>query len=99
MRMKKEKAGHVPGQRHSSAANYEINPQSAMLHDHSDEYVLDLFERMLVSKTEMFVCSLFLRISYSLSPLDSQTCSWFILLTNPKLEVFGSYVVLYNNFG
>ncbi|XP_035525704.1 protein diaphanous homolog 1-like [Morone saxatilis] len=50
MRMKKdkEKPGHAPGQRHSSAANYEINPQSAMLHDHSDEYVLELFEQMLV---------------------------------------------------
>uniref|UniRef100_A0A8P4GEI9 Diaphanous related formin 1 n=1 Tax=Dicentrarchus labrax TaxID=13489 RepID=A0A8P4GEI9_DICLA len=51
MRMKKdkEKPGHTPGQRHSSAANYEINPQqSAMLHDHSDEYVLELFEQMLV---------------------------------------------------
>ncbi|KAG8004034.1 Protein diaphanous-like protein 1 [Nibea albiflora] len=50
MRMKKdkEKPGHMPGQRHSSAANYEINPQSAMLHDHTDEYVLELFEQMLV---------------------------------------------------
>ncbi|XP_070693525.1 protein diaphanous homolog 1 [Pempheris klunzingeri] len=50
MRMKKdkEKPGHVPGQRHSSAANYEINAQSAMLHDHTDEYVLELFEQMLV---------------------------------------------------
>ncbi|KAI3351736.1 hypothetical protein L3Q82_020569 [Scortum barcoo] len=50
MRMKKdkEKPGSMPGQRHSSAANYEINAQSAMLHDHSDEYVLELFEQMLV---------------------------------------------------
>nr|XP_033488869.1 protein diaphanous homolog 1-like isoform X1 [Epinephelus lanceolatus] len=50
MRMKKdkEKPGHVPSQRHSSAASYEINAQSAMLHDHSDEYVLELFEQMLV---------------------------------------------------
>uniref|UniRef100_A0A8D3CWX4 Diaphanous related formin 1 n=1 Tax=Scophthalmus maximus TaxID=52904 RepID=A0A8D3CWX4_SCOMX len=50
MRIKKdkEKLGHVPGQRHSSAASYEINAQSAMLHDHSDEYVLELFEQMLV---------------------------------------------------
>ncbi|XP_022615849.1 protein diaphanous homolog 1-like [Seriola dumerili] len=50
MRMKKdkEKPGHMPGQRHSSAASYELNPQSAMLHDHSDEYVLELFEQMLV---------------------------------------------------
>ncbi|XP_071400331.1 protein diaphanous homolog 1-like isoform X2 [Centroberyx affinis] len=50
MRIKKdkEKPGHMPGQRHSSAANYEINAQSAMLHDHSDEYVLELFEQMLV---------------------------------------------------
>ncbi|XP_029917133.1 protein diaphanous homolog 1 isoform X2 [Myripristis murdjan] len=50
MRMKKdkEKVGYPPGQRHSSAASYEISAQSAMLHDHSDEYVLDLFEQMLV---------------------------------------------------
>uniref|UniRef100_A0A4W6EGJ1 Diaphanous related formin 1 n=1 Tax=Lates calcarifer TaxID=8187 RepID=A0A4W6EGJ1_LATCA len=50
MRMKKdkEKPGHMPGQRHSSAASYEISAQSAMLHDHSDEYVLELFEQMLV---------------------------------------------------
>ncbi|XP_077957325.1 protein diaphanous homolog 1 isoform X2 [Gasterosteus aculeatus] len=50
MRMKKdkEKPGQAPSQRHSSAASYEIGPQSAMLHDHSDEYVLELFEQMLV---------------------------------------------------
>ncbi|XP_039975314.1 protein diaphanous homolog 1 isoform X2 [Xiphias gladius] len=50
MRMKKdkEKPGHMPGQRHSSAAAYEISAQSAMLHNHSDEYVLELFEQMLV---------------------------------------------------
>lgn len=50
MRMKKdkEKSGYLPSQRHSSAANYEINAQSATLHDHSDEYVLELFEQMLV---------------------------------------------------
>uniref|UniRef100_A0A671UA95 Diaphanous related formin 1 n=1 Tax=Sparus aurata TaxID=8175 RepID=A0A671UA95_SPAAU len=50
MRMKKdkEKPGHNPSQRHSSAANYEINAQSAMMHSHSDEYVLELFEQMLV---------------------------------------------------
>uniref|UniRef100_A0AAQ5XKA8 Diaphanous related formin 1 n=1 Tax=Amphiprion ocellaris TaxID=80972 RepID=A0AAQ5XKA8_AMPOC len=50
MRMKKDKdkPGQMPGQRHSSAASYEINAQSAMLHDHSDEYVLELFEQMLV---------------------------------------------------
>lgn len=56
MRMKKEKGGHPPGQRHSAAANYEINPQSALLHDHSDDYVLELFEQMLVSKTVKVVC-------------------------------------------
>ncbi|XP_029297184.1 protein diaphanous homolog 1 isoform X2 [Cottoperca gobio] len=50
MRMKKdkEKPSHVPGQRHSSAASYELNAQTTMLHDHSDEYVLELFEQMLV---------------------------------------------------
>ncbi|XP_075902918.1 protein diaphanous homolog 1 isoform X2 [Nelusetta ayraudi] len=48
MRKGKEKGGHAPGQRHSAAANYEINPQSSLLHDHSDDYVLELFEQMLV---------------------------------------------------
>lgn len=50
MRMKKDKdkPGQVPSQRHSAAASYEISAQSAMLHDHSDEYVLELFEQMLV---------------------------------------------------
>ncbi|XP_034036949.1 protein diaphanous homolog 1-like [Thalassophryne amazonica] len=50
MRIKKdkEKPGHVPAQRHSSAASYEISAQSAMLHDLSDDYVLELFEQMLV---------------------------------------------------
>lgn len=56
MRMKKEKGGHPPGQRHSAAASYEIHPQSALLHDHSDDYVLELFEQMLVSKTVKVVC-------------------------------------------
>lgn len=57
MRMKKdkEKPGQPPSQRHSSAASYEINAQSAMLHDHSDEYVLELFEQMLV-RTIVKVC-------------------------------------------
>ncbi|XP_078116740.1 protein diaphanous homolog 1 isoform X2 [Sander vitreus] len=44
----KEKPGQVPSQRHSSAASYELSAPSAMLHDHSDEYVLELFEQMLV---------------------------------------------------
>lgn len=50
MRMKKdkEKPAQLPGQRHSSAASYELNPQSGMLQDHSDDYVLELFEQMLV---------------------------------------------------
>ncbi|XP_061541002.1 LOW QUALITY PROTEIN: protein diaphanous homolog 1-like [Phycodurus eques] len=50
MRIKKdkEKLSHVPGQRHSAAASYEINAASAILHDHTDEYVLELFEQMLV---------------------------------------------------
>ncbi|XP_061582016.1 protein diaphanous homolog 1-like [Cololabis saira] len=50
MRMKKdkEKPGHIPSQRHSSAANIDISAQTAMLTDHSDEYVLELFEQMLV---------------------------------------------------
>lgn len=65
----------MPGQRHSSAANYEINPQSAMLHDHTDEYVLELFEQMLVRKIVKMclVCELlsFWRIAYRLSPLNS----------------------------
>ncbi|XP_077433933.1 protein diaphanous homolog 1 isoform X2 [Vanacampus margaritifer] len=50
MRIKKdkEKPSHVSGQRHSAAANYEINAASAMLFDCTDEYVLELFEQMLV---------------------------------------------------
>ncbi|XP_036403759.1 protein diaphanous homolog 1-like isoform X2 [Megalops cyprinoides] len=49
MRMKKDKEKpHIPGQRHSSAAHYEIPAHAAMLHDHPDEYVLELFEQMLV---------------------------------------------------
>lgn len=50
MRMKKEKTGQISGQRHSSASNYEMNSQSGMLQDHSDEYILELFEKMLVSE-------------------------------------------------
>ncbi|XP_062852841.1 protein diaphanous homolog 1 [Trichomycterus rosablanca] len=49
MRLKKEK--EKPGtmsNRHSSAALYEIPPQGAMLQDHSDDYILELFEQMLV---------------------------------------------------
>lgn len=50
MRMKKdkEKPSQIQGQRHSSAASYEINSQSASLHDLSDDTVLELFEQMLV---------------------------------------------------
>ncbi|XP_072251390.1 protein diaphanous homolog 1 [Leuresthes tenuis] len=44
----KEKSGQIPSHRHSSAASYEIGAQAAMLNDHSDEYVLELFEQMLV---------------------------------------------------
>lgn len=47
----KEKPGPPPGHRHSSAASYEISAQSGMMNDHSDEYVLELFEQMLVRKT------------------------------------------------
>uniref|UniRef100_A0AAZ3RZX2 Diaphanous related formin 1 n=1 Tax=Oncorhynchus tshawytscha TaxID=74940 RepID=A0AAZ3RZX2_ONCTS len=49
MRMKKDKEKpHAPAQRHSSAAHYEVPAQEAMLNDHPDEYVLELFEQMLV---------------------------------------------------
>ncbi|XP_041710043.1 protein diaphanous homolog 1 isoform X1 [Coregonus clupeaformis] len=49
MRMKKDKEKpHAAGQRHSNAAHYEVPAQGAMLHDHPDEYVLELFEQMLV---------------------------------------------------
>ncbi|XP_076148848.1 protein diaphanous homolog 1-like [Alosa pseudoharengus] len=50
MRQKKEKEkpSHHPGQRHSTAAQYEVPAGAAMLHEHPDEYVLDLFEKMLV---------------------------------------------------
>lgn len=44
------------GNRHSSAAQYEVPSQSSMLHEHPDEYVLQLFEQMLVS---VCVCGLF----------------------------------------
>lgn len=66
MRMKKEKGGHAPGQRHSAAANYEIHSQSSILHDHSDAYVLELFEQMLVSKIVFYVLlCLFLSVRMS----------------------------------
>lgn len=57
MRMKKdkEKPGQMPSHRHSSAASYEIGTPNAMMNDHSDEYVLELFEQMLVSKTKRSV--------------------------------------------
>ncbi|XP_064829693.1 protein diaphanous homolog 1-like isoform X2 [Oncorhynchus masou masou] len=49
MRTKKDKEKpHAPAQRHSSAAHYEVPAQETMLHDHPDEYVLELFEQMLV---------------------------------------------------
>ncbi|XP_055368335.1 protein diaphanous homolog 1 isoform X2 [Betta splendens] len=44
----KEKPSHVPSHRHSSAASYEISAQGPMLHDLTDENVLELFEQMLV---------------------------------------------------
>lgn len=44
----KEKPSNVPSHRHSSAASYEINAQSPMLNDLTDENVLELFEQMLV---------------------------------------------------
>ncbi|XP_030649513.1 protein diaphanous homolog 1 isoform X2 [Chanos chanos] len=49
MRMKKEKEkGAVPSHRHSTAAQYELSGQSAMMQEYTDEYVLELFEQMLV---------------------------------------------------
>ncbi|XP_031443448.1 LOW QUALITY PROTEIN: protein diaphanous homolog 1 [Clupea harengus] len=50
MRVKKEKEkpGHYTGPRHSTAAQYEVPAGAGMLHEHGDEYVLDLFEKMLV---------------------------------------------------
>ncbi|XP_016142558.1 protein diaphanous homolog 1-like isoform X2 [Sinocyclocheilus grahami] len=47
MRTKKEKGGTM-GNRHSSAAQYEVPSQSASLNELSDESVLELFEQMLV---------------------------------------------------
>uniref|UniRef100_A0A7N6BMV7 Diaphanous related formin 1 n=1 Tax=Anabas testudineus TaxID=64144 RepID=A0A7N6BMV7_ANATE len=44
----KEKPGQMPSHRHSSAASYEISAQGPMLHDLTDDKVLDLFEQMLV---------------------------------------------------
>lgn len=60
MRMKKEKTGQISSQRHSSASNYEMNYQSSMLQDHSDEYILELFEKMLVSERLLCVFNMFL---------------------------------------
>ncbi|XP_027029138.1 protein diaphanous homolog 1 isoform X2 [Tachysurus fulvidraco] len=49
MRIKKEKEkSGSTSQRHSSAVLYEIPSQAAMLQDHSDDYILELFEQMLV---------------------------------------------------
>uniref|UniRef100_A0AAY4DQ38 Diaphanous related formin 1 n=1 Tax=Denticeps clupeoides TaxID=299321 RepID=A0AAY4DQ38_9TELE len=51
MRIKKDKekpVGLNPSQRHSAAAQYEVPPQGSMMQDHSDDYVLELFEQMLV---------------------------------------------------
>ncbi|XP_050983145.1 protein diaphanous homolog 1 isoform X2 [Labeo rohita] len=47
MRTKKEKSGPT-GNRHSSAAQYEVPSQSSSLNELSDESVLELFEQMLV---------------------------------------------------
>lgn len=44
----------MSGQRHSSASNYEMNSQS-MLQEYSDEYILELFEKMLVSQEVLCV--------------------------------------------
>lgn len=60
MRMKKEKTGQISSQRHSSASNYEMNAQGSMLQDHSDEYILELFEKMLVSENLLCVFIMFL---------------------------------------
>ncbi|XP_059372262.1 protein diaphanous homolog 1-like isoform X1 [Carassius carassius] len=47
MRTKKEKSGTM-GNRHSSAAQYEVPSQSSSLNELPDESVLELFEQMLV---------------------------------------------------
>ncbi|XP_051514390.1 protein diaphanous homolog 1-like isoform X2 [Myxocyprinus asiaticus] len=47
MRTKKEKSGTV-GHRHSTSVQYEVPSQTQSLHEHSDDYVLELFEQMLV---------------------------------------------------
>ncbi|KAM4732380.1 protein diaphanous homolog 1-like isoform 2-T2 [Anableps anableps] len=49
MRIKKDKEKPLPpGQRHSSAASYELSPQQAMLLEQNDDDILALFEKMLV---------------------------------------------------
>lgn len=51
MRIKKEKEkSSTLSNRHSTAALYEIPAQSTMLQDHSDDYILELFEQMLVRR-------------------------------------------------
>ncbi|KAL0974071.1 hypothetical protein UPYG_G00215010 [Umbra pygmaea] len=49
MRTKKDKEKpQASSQRHSTAAIYEVPTQGTMLDDHKDDYVLELFEQMLV---------------------------------------------------
>lgn len=57
MRTKKEKPV-MQGNRHSSAAQYEVPSQSSSMHELPDEDVLQLFEQMLVSLCGLFGLSL-----------------------------------------
>lgn len=71
MRMKKEKTGQISGQRHSSASNYEMSSQSGMLQDLSDENILELFEKMLVSEA-IFFCLFFFK--HIIKPCTTDLC-------------------------
>ncbi|KAM9496057.1 protein diaphanous homolog 1 isoform 2-T2 [Clarias gariepinus] len=48
MRIKKEKEKSSSASQRHSAVLYEVPSQAAMLQDHSDDYILELFEQMLV---------------------------------------------------
>lgn len=90
MRMKKdkEKPGHNPSQRHSSAANYEINAQSAMMHSHSDEYVLELFEQMLVRKILKVYVYCVCKIHY-LPWTAMEACPWgWVIGPHTNISIF-----------
>lgn len=88
MRTKKDKEKPLPpNQRHSSAANYELSPQSAMLHEQSDEDILALFEKMLVRKKRFLLKIHPLRSQIKFIILNVQFSKLVILRTTEPLIV------------